>query len=357
MRFLVGIVYLGEISLSPFAKKYIDILDKKGIKHEIIQWDRSGDRKEEKDNIHTFYCFRERYTNPVKKIISLLQFRRFALEIIKIKKYDRLVVLTTMTGILLYHILIKKYTNKYIFDYRDASYEYNKLFKSMVKRIAMNANFVCISSKGFLNILDRDMDYCITHNFKFSDLPLKNTSYTKKINEKVNISYIGILRETQYLKKLVTVFGNNEKFNFYIHGAGDKEAEFHDYCSKYKNVFYTGRYNEEEKIRFINQADILCYNYPCSFLNNNALANKFYDGIIFKKPMYANRDTFSGRLIEENNLGICLSDNETEIAEKIYEYYVSFEADKFCENADRILREVICEEELYVEKVRRFLVG
>ncbi len=357
MRLLVGIIYLGEISLCPFAKKYIDILDINGIKYEIIQWDRSGVRKEDNDSAHTFHCFRERYTNPVKKIISLLRFGRFALRIIKTKKYDKLVVLTTMTGILLYPILIKKYRNKYIFDYRDASYEYNKLFKSMVKRIAMNANFVCISSKGFLNILDKDIDYYITHNFKFSDLPLKNTSYTKKINEKINISYIGILRETQYLKKLVTAFGNNKKINFYIHGAGDNEAEFQSDCCKYNNVFYTGRYNEEEKIRFINQADILCYNYPCSFLNNNALANKFYDGIIFKRPMYANRDTFSGRLIEENNLGICLPDNETEIAEKIYEYYISFEAGKFCENAERILQEAIYEEELYMEKVREFFVG
>ncbi|HHV12440.1 MAG TPA: glycosyltransferase family 4 protein [Clostridiales bacterium] len=352
---MVGIIFLGEILLSPFAKKYMDVLDENNIEYEIIQWDRSGKLKDSKENVHTFCCFRERYTNPAKKIISLLQFRRFALELIEVKKYDKLVVLTTMTGVLLYRLLTKKYKDKYIFDYRDASYERNKLFKNMVKKIARNANFVCISSKGFLEILDNDADYSITHNFKLSDLPLKNTSYTKKVNEKINISYIGVLREIDYLKKLIQVFGNNQKFNFYIHGTGDNEAEFQDYCSKYSNVFYTGRYNEEEKIKYINNADILCYNYPCSFINNNALANKFYDGIIFKRPMYGNRDTFSGRLIEENNLGICLADNEDDIAEKIYAYYIGFDEHIFCENADRVLSGVIREENLYIDRIKKFL--
>lgn len=353
---MTGIVFCGDIKLCPFAQKYIDILKERDIRYEIINWDRTGQAKKmHEGNVYTFRMQRKRYANPFVKLISFISFRNFAIKIIRRKKYDKLIILTTGTGILLYRTLLKKYRHKFIFDYRDSSHENLTWFKKMVGKLAKASHFTCISSKGFKQILPKDMEYIIAHNFKYDDLQNVKTSYEKNKKGPINISYIGVLRQVEYLKSLIDKFGNDKRFNMYIHGGGDRDAEIITYASKYDNVFCTGKYDERQKQGLIESADILCYNYPAMFKTKYALANKFYDGLIYKKPFYANIDSFSGKLIHENNLGICLHDAEDNITDKIYNYYMNFREERFCADAQLMLKNVVDEDKVYIKKIEKFV--
>ena len=146
---MVGIVFLGEIHLCPFVDKYTDSLIKNHIDYEIISWDRSGYQNESTEHHHVFRKNSKKMVNPFFKVKDFLLFAKFAKRIIREKQYDKLVILTTLTGMLLYPMLTGRYKKKFIFDYRDVSYEFLPIYRHFLKRIVDSSAFTCISSLGF----------------------------------------------------------------------------------------------------------------------------------------------------------------------------------------------------------------
>lgn len=53
---MIGIIYVGDVGIAPYAKKYTDTFSKNNIDYEIIQWDRDGNNGKYDDNVHTFSC-------------------------------------------------------------------------------------------------------------------------------------------------------------------------------------------------------------------------------------------------------------------------------------------------------------
>ena len=353
---MVGIIIAAPVKLSPFANKYINILEQRGIPYEVIQWVRS-DEKEKDDAYHTFYEHTERYGKLASKIMPFLHFRKFAKRLIKQKKYDKLIVLTTQTAVVLFDLLPKKrYRGRYFFDYRDTSYEYIGLYKRLIDKIILNSHTTCISSYGFRKILTDKKELVISHNFQdknYCERVLHSAPHDP--SRPVVIGYIGYLREFEYLRSFVDLFGGDARFEFRIHGGGDCVDELREHAKQYDNVKVFGAYEEKDKMDIVDSFDMICYNYPKSFVNYPAVANKFYDGLIRKRPMFANLDTFSGELVKENGLGISLRENDPETTDRIYDYFMGFDRASFEKNCEDFLSRVMEEEKIYVEKINEFL--
>ena len=148
------------------------------------------------------------------------------------------------------------------------------------------------------------------------------------------------------------MFGRDSRFDFRVYGGGDNIDRFREYAEKYSNVTFCGGYDEKDKDSIIETFDIMCYNYTYSFVNYPAVANKFYDGLIHKKPMYANSDTFSGKLVRENGLGISIGENDGQAAEKIYQYYKTFDTEAFNAQCEKMLEDIIKDDDRFSEAVR-----
>ncbi|MCR4718161.1 MAG: hypothetical protein K5768_00850 [Firmicutes bacterium] len=354
---MVGIIIIGQMELSPFSKKYIQVLEEKNIPYEAVHWNRSGVKSQYDEIYHTYTEQVLRYGSILSKLLPFLRFRRFAKTIIKEKNYDKLIILTTQTAIILFDVLLsRKYKNKYFFDYRDTSYEYIGFYRRFINKIIMNSYATCISSSGFKKYLTDKKELIIAHNFQDAYYEDRLIHYAGRNNpDKIIIGYIGYLREYEYLVKLIDVFGMDSRFEFHIHGSGDCVDRLKDYAEKYDNVIIYGAYNENDKMRIVDSFDMICYNYPVSFVNYPAVANKFYDGMIRKKPMFANADTFSGEMIEKYGLGISLAQNETEITDKIFEYFNSFDKNEFEENCEKFLHSVLRDDERYISAITDFL--
>lgn len=350
---MIGIICAGQIELSPFVKKYTSVFDDIGVKYEIIHWDRSGAPRNDFEGMHTYSVPLDRYENKLKKAMPFVGFSKFAKRIVKEKGYEKLVILTTQTAILLADLLLGKYKNKYFFDYRDTSYEYIKPYAMLVNKIADRSLGVAISSPGFAEYIKTKQKVSISHNFSDENYKNRETKCKKRTDGKIVMGYIGVLRELEYLKKLICVFGADSRFEFYIYGGGDDLEKLKEYSESFSNVYVMGAYKEPEKSGIVSSFDMICYNYPMSFVNYPAVANKFYDGLIMKKPMFANSRTFSGKLVSENGLGISIDEDDNAVAEKIYEYYTGFDADEFCENCERFLETVMRDEENYIAEVKK----
>lgn len=354
---MVGILFVGQIEYAPFVKNYVQSLEKNGESYEFVQWNRSGTTDKGDNDGIVFSMEVSRYDNLIKKVLPYLKFRKFLKKTIKERKYDKLVVLTTQTALMIPEVLLGKYKGKYFFDYRDTSYENVKLYKRLIDAIIKKSYATCISSPGFKEYLTDEKELLIAHNYQKANLENRVSEYKKSENEILKIGYIGYLREYEYLIKWVDVFGSDKRFEFHIHGSGDCVEELRGYSAKYPNVHVYGAYEEKDKMDIVDSFDIICYNYQKSFVNYPAIANKFYDGIIRKKPMFANIETFSGILVDENGLGISLSENESDITDKIYDYYKGFGAKEFEESCDAFLEKVVKEDEHYMLKIEEFIRG
>lgn len=355
---MIGIIYVGSIKRCPYLKNYTDCLDKLSINYEIISWERSFtenvEDKDAKDKINNHHIFKypsKEQKSPIFKIWDFYLFSKFVKKIIRKQKYDKLVVLTTMSGVVILKELSSKYKGKYIFDYRDASFEYFKPFNNLLNKIITNATFTSISSKGFLEILPKNGKYIMAHNCSSFDT-LPSQEKTKK--DKLIVGFIGGLRESNYMKSLIDRFGGDSRFEFRVHGGGENLQELVNYSNKYNNVVFTGEYKEPEKKELVKEFDIICYNYPCSFVNNLALANKFYDGLLYRKPMLGNIKTYSGKLIKDLNLGISLDFEDEHYKEKLYSYYLNYDIDVLEKQCDILLEEIKEENDIYKAKIEEF---
>ena len=352
---MVGIIFINELKYSPYLSKYTDTLDQLNMEYEIIFWNRNpeNDRLIYPSNQIVFRLKSREDRHPIIKFFDFFRFGNFVKKKIKERKYDKIVVLSSLAGIFLYRTLMTKYWEKYIFDYRDASYEYFRFYLKMIKKLVACSYFTCISSKGFLDILPSSDKYVFAHNFKYSDLKHKLEKSVMTPHEKIHLSYIGLLRET-YLYRLIDVISQDNRFMLYFHGGGEFLNGAMKHAAGTKNVAFTGEYTGDEKIKYALEADIFCYNYESSFINDRALANKYYDALIFKKPLLGNSRTYSGQLIERNGLGISLELDDPEYTNKLYGYYVNLDRDIFDANAERELERVLCEDATYMLKIEEF---
>ena len=352
---MIGVIYAGQVELSPFVKKYTEIMDRTGVLYEIVHWNRSGIKMPNDDKHYTFFESVERYGKLKDKFFPFIEFRRYAKRIINERKYDKLIILTTQTALLLSDLIYTKYRNRYFFDYRDTSYEYIGPYKMIVDGIIKRSQYTAISSPGFAEYLTNRKELIVAHNFQHEYYDDRVLKCKKSKSGRINVGYIGYLREYEYLKALTEKFGSDNRFEFLIHGSGDCLDELSEFSKKFENVKVFGAYDEKDKMSIVDTFDMICYNYPHNFVNYPAVANKFYDGMIRKKPMFGNIDTYSGKLIEKNGLGISLAENEEHMTDKIYEYYKSFDEDEFSDRCEAVLKKVIVEDRYYTEKIMEFI--
>lgn len=354
---MVGIILYGSFELAPYAKKYMIILESAKIPYELIGWRREEEVRYRGENVHIYEGrAAKRYSSPLAKIMPAIGYRHYVKKLVKSKKYDNLIILTTQTALILCDILFTRYRKKFIFDYRDKSYEYIKPYGMLVNAVVKASEETVISSEWFKNNLTDKRDYILAHNFQENFLKYrKNKCEKKNKGEKIAVGYIGALRSFEYHAHLIDCFKNDSRFEFHTYGCGDDVERLREYSKKFENIYIHGVYREEDKYSIIEKFDIMCYNYPYSYVNDGAVANKYYDALIMKKPMFVNPETLLGAFIEREGLGVGVDEKSLDISGKIYGWYESLNPEKFAEKCDFYLDKYIAEDKLFYEKIKNTL--
>ncbi|MCI9136004.1 MAG: glycosyltransferase family 4 protein [Lachnospiraceae bacterium] len=354
---MIGIVFSNDLNTCPYIDKYLDVFHRMGTAYEVILWNREGRTKTYPSNYRVYDVSADIYVPKWKKIGGFYGFRKFLRRTIKENSYDKLIFLTTFSALMCYGLTRNQYRGKYIFDFRDLSFEQNRCYRKLVKNVMENSYFTCMSSPGFAGVF-QIKNYVMAHNFRYKDIEKKDeiTAAGEKLKEKITLLHIGITRGEAYNKRLADVFGNDERFEVYIVGSGNDTADFQNYIEKYDNITVKGTYDNEEKVKLIAKADMLLYYYPCDFNCNRALANKYYDGLIYKKPLIGNKNTYSGRRLQKKGLGISLDLTSESFADEVSAYYKDINLDLYEKNVQKELKSVISEDEIYIKKIEEFAI-
>lgn len=349
---MIGIIFCNDLNMCPYIDKYLSVFDELNVDYEIIIWNRMGGERVFPDNFKVYNEQSDIYASKIKKIGAFYRFGRFLNRTIKGGKYDKLVVLTTLPGILCYKTLIKKYRKKFIFDFRDLGFEKNCIYRNLVKKICKASFFTCISSPGFREILGEN-NFVIAHNFRYKDIENK-VKTIQQPKERINLLHIGITRGEDYNKRIADIFGNDERFQINIVGSGNDTETFLKYVQQFSNISVVGRYDNIDKQTYIKNADMLLYYYPCDFNCNRALANKYYDGLIYKKPLIGNIKTYSGKRLQEKGIGISLDLADSNFANKVYDYMSHLNYDEYLHAAEDEFSNVLLEDKLYLARIEEF---
>lgn len=304
----IGIITPANLWNCPYVDIYRRILDRENVPYDIITWCRDG--KDEEGCIQ--YKSKRSLNNQFQKFISYFSFAFFLKKVLRINRYDKLIVFTPQAGIFISSFLKKYYRGKYIFDYRDLSIEQKWYFKRSFFRLLDNSAANVISSPGFKRCLPQ-RDYLLSHNFDVNAVKqaIGTRDETKFGSEdNIDVLTIGGIRDYSSNVQVLDSLANNSRFNIRFVGKGRAAILLEEHCKQgqINNVSFVGFYRKTEEAIYIKSATFINIFYPRIITHDTALSNRFYNSLIYRKPMIVTKNTCQGDYAEIYDVGIALQD-------------------------------------------------
>ena len=144
MRILV--VGPGKMKYMPYVTFYLDNIDRSEHEVHVAYWNRD-EKDEDLSAFDSMYLheYRKYMVNDAPLLVKLRRyagFRKFCIELIQRYKYDFVIVLHSIPGVILYDKLVKQYHGRYILDYRDSSYEPKvKFFRRIIENLILKSTY------------------------------------------------------------------------------------------------------------------------------------------------------------------------------------------------------------------------
>ncbi len=341
---------MAKLKYMPYMDFYLNKVDLSKDEVHILYWDRDGKEDgvpDKRINLHCFKCDIEDGESMKKKIPCFIKYRKFAKKILKDVKPDRIVVHYQNTGILIYDSLMKKYSGKYILDYRDVTYERISFFRKMVAKLVEHSFATFTSSDGFRKFLPESDKIHTSHNLIKSSLNSRDNIISGHTpSDKIRVAFWGMIRHVDVNSEIIRKLGNDDRFELHYYGRAQRQmlTLLNDSTNKYKNVFFHGEYLPEERYEFAKHTDLIHNIYD----NNDktmpiAMANKFYDGPVFGIPQLCVKGSYMGKLCEKYGIGLACDPYEDNFADSLFDYFSNIKPETFEQNSKEFLEHVMKE--------------
>lgn len=333
----IAVITPNNIWVSPYVKIYTHILDELDVEYDIISWNRDG-RIEEGIQ----YNYQPKSRNPFVLLWAYAKFASFVKKTVRRGHYSRLIIFTPQSAIFLAGFLKKEYRNKYIFDYRDLSLEQKAIFKKPFLTVLQNSAANVISSPGFKKYLPQGFNYIISHNFDINVVKEAITGNGTPLNTNgISVLTIGAIRKDMN-PEVIDALGNKDGVNLSFVGKGPASKELEDYVNLkgYKNIEFTGFYQKAEEPQIIAKCNFINIFYPQIPSHQTAVSNRFYNSLIYKRPMIVTKDSTQGDYAEKYNIGLAITDcHDLDI--KLKSYLESLDYPSYCKRCNELLHELL----------------
>lgn len=309
------------------------------INYDIISWNRS--LKEERA-IQFNYAPKSR--NALMLLYAYVKFALFVKKTLKNNKYDKLIVFTPQSAIFLATFLKNYYKGKYIFDYRDLSLEQKRFFRKPFLLVLDNSFANVISSPGFKEYLPKGYNYILSHNFDV-DIVRSAIEHNISVNlsqSPISVLTIGGIRDYESNVQIIKGLFNSEGFLVRFVGQGPSAEALQRYAESVdaNNVFFEGYYPKEKEKDYIEEATFLNIFYPRKKSHDTALSNRFYNSLIFGKPMITTANTTQGNYADGYNVGLAL-ENCDNLPDILHSYLNNLNITQYIANRKRLLNDFL----------------
>ncbi|MBE6598931.1 MAG: glycosyltransferase family 4 protein [Ruminococcaceae bacterium] len=290
-----------------------------------------------------------------KKIPGIMKYGRFAKKVIREEKPDFLIVLHSTTGISIYNLLNGKYKGRYIFDYRDVTYEKMGFYRKMVGKIVENSVLSFTSSRGFRKYLPDSPKLLDSHNISNIEFHEEMKQYLpREKHTPIRISFWGLIRNVEINEQIIKRLGGDDRFELHYYGRAQGRilSLMEEGTAKYSNIRFHGEYKPSDRIEMARNTDIIHNMYNKTEKTSHiAMGNKYYDGLLFSLPQLCTEESLMGQLCTQNGIGLECDPYADDFNDKIFDYYTSLDEESLAENCSKELRRVLCEVEYGNEKM------
>ena len=353
----VCFISVTNLFICPYIKKYQQVLSEN---HEldVILWDRHN-VEETLEGVNTIYKYEKRMDEQVtklSKICNFFMYGQYCKKILDKEKYDKIIVLHNVFGVFLGKYLRQKYNKHYIIDIRDYSYENNKMYYFLEKKVIAHSGMAVISSKGYLSFLPAGQ-YVVAHNdSKLSEDTVREIRNRQKKNGPICLSFIGLVRFIEKNQYLIRELGNDERFVLAYFGQNSELLEKFTKESKYTNVAFAGRFEPAQTIDFYKKTDIINNYYGNSSLSlKRALSNKLYYAAQLGIPILVCKGTYMEEISTSYGFGIAIDDSKNNFADSLYNAYMDIDREKLLSGCERFLETVRNDNRLFEKSLKYFI--
>ena len=349
------IVGFAKIKYMPYLDLYLENVDRDKNDIHLIYWNR--DLKEENlekiegITLHEFSSYQEDDVAKFSKLEKFKKFRDYATTVLK-EGFDFVVILHSLPGVLLSKELVSGYKNRYIFDYRDFTYENFLPYKSIIHTLVNNSYKTFVSSDAFRAFLPNSKKIHTSHNILWRDI--ENEKDTRKTKgEKIRIGFWGFIREEKTNIKIIEKLANDERFELHYYGREQGVCEaLKEYALKNaSNIYFHGEYNPDDRNNFVKNIDLIHNIYGDSNMNL-AISNKYYDGMIYETPQLVMKNSYMCVLVNNNRIGKAVNPTDETFADEIFEYYKSLDKKTFKKNCRENLTKIKAQQKSVTDIVK-----
>lgn len=351
MRYLI-VTYDDYFNI-PYIQYYERVLRQYGHEYDIVLWNRSG---QQVDLPNAFVFSGKDHHSKVAKVIPFLQWRRFTLEVLRKNHYDRLIVLTTMPGVLLADKLTGEYKGRFWFDIRDFTYENVSFYKKIVAKLVHASGAASISSPAFQSFLPESDHLYLTHNISNQDAAVDRCSLEES-HTPVNIGFVGGIQFVKQNQSLLKQFANNPKYLLSYIGKAHLGCDLQPFCQEndIRNVYFRPAFTNDQKPGIYENVQLINCIYGCDTqVVRLLLPNRLYDSVLFKKPILVSKDTYLAQVIEQYHLGLAVDVENEDVVKAVDNYLASFDRERFEQGCRLFLERVEEEIAAYSQALDRF---
>lgn len=349
MRLLI--VGMNKLRFMPYAAYYMNAARGiPGVEVHIALWDRDGrpDTEVPGGVIPHYYSDPIDDSAPLKdKASHILGYRAFLNRLIDSLSPDKLVVMHTTAGMLLYGRLMGEFNHRYAFDYRDVTYERFWFYRFMLGKICSRAACTFASSDGFRRYFPEECSVYTTHNIadgaKVAPVVLDERS--ARILP-IRISFWGRVRHERVNEAVIGAIGGDRRFELHYYGLmqGEVKALVEDARLRYGNVFAHGEYDAPQTEDFARETDLIHNLYDNSDPTIPfAMGNKYYDALIYGVPQLCTEGSYMGKRVGQMGIGLSCDPFSATFADNVYEYWRSLDWPAFDSARKRELARVVNE--------------
>lgn len=352
----ICLVTMGNIFSAPYIHKYINARNEH-IEIDIIYWNIEN-VKEEIDGVKliAFETQRNKKAGKIGKVIEYLKFRKFLKEKLKTNNYGGVIFLQTISSILVHNYIKKNFKNKYIVDVRDYTYENNIIFKKILKGTIKKSFGVVISSDGYKNFLP-NYKYILAHNTpeNFDELIKLKTNNGHAKNEKIVISYIGVVRFKSQIYKFIDRFKNDERFLLRFIGAGANDLKKYCIDNEVLNVDLIDYFHPSETLKFYKETDLVYNLYGNNTpLLDYALSNKLYYASMLNKPILVCPRTHMEEVSYQYSFGLTVDLDDLNCNNVLYNQFINIDFKLMNKNTRIFNEKVTKDNEVYNSFIKNF---
>ncbi|HJV48208.1 MAG TPA: hypothetical protein VJ549_02935 [Geothrix sp.] len=354
-------VGFGKIYYMSYMHFYLDQLKRTDHEVHLIYWDRDGKPDVPVPSGVTAHKFEHHMEDDVpkwEKLLAFWKYRKACLRLMDAERFDAVIVLTTMPGVVLADVLKKRFLGNYLFDYRDVTFENFGWFRRKVNEVARHAKATFVSSDAFRVYLT-DKSIRTSHNILLDSLGHREVRRSSpRAAHPIRIRHWGLLGHEGINRQIIEKLANDPRFELHYHGR-EQEAgrNLKAKCGRegIQNVFFHGLYRPEERYEFAKGTDLLHNIFTNDIKTQPAMANKFYDGITFYLPQLCNVGSYMGAQVTAGGIGLECDPAAPTFADDLFAYYQALPWETFEANCDARLDQVLKEYQQGVAVITEFL--